>query len=94
MAILYGPVEDCVTAVVERVPGDPELMDGYWKCVSPCCEGMEFTEDDLSIPIDRIKKRALILLGNVIEAEKKALENAMGDILALLFKEEIKDEGK
>ena len=73
-ALLMGPEEGEVAAVVALYPGDPELMDGEWRVMSQSYRLLNFQEEDTSLLLERIQRRAIILLGQELEERKRDLE--------------------
>lgn len=69
-ALLMGPEKGEVAAVVALYPGDPELMDGEWRVMSQSYRLLNFQEEDTSLLLERIQRRAIILLGQELEERK------------------------
>ena len=86
-ALLMGPEDGDVAAVVVMDPGDPELMDSEWRVMSQSYRLLNFKEEDTSIPLGRIQSRTIILLGQELHGRKRDLEDAMSSVLSMLFGE-------
>ncbi len=86
-ALLMGPEDGDVAAVVVMDPGDPELMDSEWRVMSQSYRLLNFREEDTSIPLERIQRRTIILLGQELHGRKRDLEDAMSSVLSMLFGE-------
>ena len=71
----------------QQDPGDPELMDSEWRVMSQSYRLLNFREEDTSIPLERIQRRTIILLGQELHGRKKDLEDAMSSVLSMLFGE-------
>ena len=86
-ALLMGPEDGDVAAVITLCPGDPELMDGEWLVMSQSYRFLNFREEDTSLPLKKIQRRAMILLGQELEGRKKDLEDAMSSVLSMIFED-------
>lgn len=86
-ALLMGPEDKEVAAVITLYPGDPELMDGEWRVMSQSYRLLNFQEEDTSLPLKQIQRRTIILLGKELEGRKMDLEDAMSYVLSLIFED-------
>ena len=86
-ALLMGPEEGEVAAVVALYPGDPELMDGEWRVMSQSYRLLNFQEEDTSLLLERIQRRAIILLGQELEERKRDLEEGLSSVLSMIFED-------
>lgn len=90
-ALLMGPEEGEVAAVVTMDPGDPELMDSEWRVMSGTYKYLNFREEDTSLPMRQIQRRIIILLGQELSERKQALEDGVASVLELIFEEELEE---
>ena len=86
-ALLMGPEEGEVAAVVALYPGDPELMDGEWRVMSQSYRLLNFQEEDTSLLLERIQRRTIILLGQELEERKRDLEEGLSSVLSMIFED-------
>lgn len=86
-ALLMGPEEGEVAAVIVLYEGDPELMDAEWRVMSQTYGMLNFREDDTSIQLEQIQRRTIILLGQELEERKRNLEDGISAVLSLLFED-------
>ena len=86
-ALLMGPEDGDVAAVVVMDPGDPELMDSEWRVMSQSYRLLNFKEEDTSIPLGRIQRRTIILLGQELHGRKRDLEDAMSSVWSLMLED-------
>lgn len=86
-ALLMGPEEGEVAAVVALYPGDPELMDGEWRVMSQSYRLLNFREEDTSLLLERIQRRTIILLGQELEERKRDLEEGLSSVLSMIFED-------
>lgn len=86
-AVLYGPKEGMVAAVVERDRGIPDRTISCWRVTSRKYHLLNFEEADASLPMDALKRRTLIWLGEILRQRKDRLEEDLSSILGLLFAE-------
>ena len=86
-ALLMGPEDGDVAAVVVMDPGDPELMDSEWRVMSQSYRLLNFQEEDTSLLLERIQRRAIILLGQELEERKRDLEEGLSSVLSMIFED-------
>ena len=84
-ALLMGPEDGEVAAVITLYPGDPELMDGEWRVMSQSYRLLNFREEDTSLPLGKIQRRTIILLGQELEERKRDLEEGLSSVLSMIF---------
>ena len=84
-ALLMGPEDGEVAAVITLYPGDPELMDGEWRVMSQSYRLLNFREEDTSLPLEKIQRRTIILLGQELEERKRDLEEGLSSVLSMIF---------
>ena len=84
-ALLMGPEDGEVAAVITLYPGDPGLMDGEWRVMSQSYRLLNFREEDTSLPLEKIQRRAIILLGQELEERKRDLEEGLSSVLSMIF---------
>lgn len=84
-AVLYGPEYHTVAAVVTM---DCSALKEYsWRVMSSVYQSLNLNEEDTSLPMESIKQRVLIRLGNEIKEKKMDLEQDMSNLLDMLFDE-------
>ncbi len=86
-ALLMGPEDGDVAAVIVLDPGDPELMDSEWRVMSQSYRLLNFREEDASLSLERIQRRAIILLGQELHGRKRDLEDAMSSVVSMLLED-------
>lgn len=89
-AILYGPEPYNVAAVVTLDYGEPDFQEGCWRVMSSEYYSLNLEEENMSLPIEDIKKRVIINLGNEIKQRKMELDIDMSNVLDMLLNEKRK----
>lgn len=92
-AVLYGPEPYMVAAVVTLDYGDPVLMESFWRVMSSDYRSLNFAEENTSLPIEDIKRRALICLGNELRQRSADLDTDISNVLDMLLNEKRGEEG-
>lgn len=92
-SVLYGPEPYMVAAVVTLDYGDPDLQESFWRVMSSEYRSLNFAEENTSLPIEDIKRRTLIYLGNEIRQRKADLDTDISNVLDMLFNEKGKERG-
>lgn len=87
-AILHGPEPYMITAVAEMVPDADETHNGEWRVISASYARLNLTERDIGIPLEQIKRRVVIELGNQIKETRRILEEDFNNVLSLLYEGE------
>ena len=89
-AVLYGPEAYMVAAVITLGYEKEDMSDLCWRVMSGSYKSLNIEEYDTSISLQQLKRRALILLGNELEQERRALDADISNILGMLMEQEAK----
>ena len=81
VAALIGPEWDQTAALIRMEYGDPELLDHRWIVTSSMFRALNFCEDDIGIPMEKLKSLVLQRLHREEDLEQ------VSDLLFLLEKE-------
>lgn len=86
-AILFGPEPERgdVAAVIVMDYGSQELMDSRYIVASSLYKKLNFEEEDTSLPIEQIKRRVIILLGNELSDRREEIEADLSNVLEILM---------
>ena len=84
-AVLYGPEEGMIAAVITMEFGDPELMDGRWKVMSNIYWSLNLWEEDTSISLRQMEKRVIAKLGSELSESVNKLSEDLISVTGLLY---------
>ncbi len=90
-AVLYGPEPYMVAAVVTMDYGDLHLQEGCWRVMSGEYRSLNFEEGNMSLPVEDIKRRVLIFIGNEIRQKTDDLNTDMSNVMDMLLNENRKE---
>ncbi len=90
-AVLYGPEPYEIAAVVTLDYGDPDLQEGCWRVMSGEYRSLNFEEGNMSLPVEDIKRRVLIFIGNEIRQKTDDLNTDMSNVMDMLLNENRKE---
>ena len=82
-AVLYGPEPYMIAAVIILDYGVP-AQGPRWKVMSNEYRNLNFTEEDTSLPLEQLKKRTLIRLGQELKERKEDLDADLSCVRGML----------
>ena len=91
-AVLYGPEEHMVAAVVTMEYQDPYLEENCWQVMSGNYSSMNFEEGNTSLSIEEIKERAVRALISELRQKSIDMYTDMDSAMTLLFGEKRKEK--
>ena len=90
-AILWGPEFWRPIAIITYDPGDlDDRLDDCWRIASPEYKTLNFREEDTTIPVKKIQRRVMIILGQALREERAAIEERLSAAYACMMEVEEK----
>ena len=85
VAALIGPEWGQTAALIRMEYGDPELLDHRWIVTSSMFRALNFCEDDIGIPMEKLKSLVLQRLHRELLRSLRETEEDLEQVSDLLF---------
>lgn len=85
VAALIGPEWDQTAALIRMEYGDPELLDHRWIVTSSMFRALNFCEDDIGMPMEKLKSLVLQRLHRELLRSLRETEEDLEQVSGLLF---------